>query len=72
MNLVGLSQGTMVRKSIPRPVQSPFFFSEAFSSGLKFKNSAAKPPNQLIESSAPLVREVKSGEAPKSRPFDTN
>jgi len=66
INLLGFSQGMICRKSNPRPAQLPSLLGGF--SGLKLRNSVARPPNQLIESSAPLVREVKSGEELKSRP----
>jgi hypothetical protein len=70
INLLGFSHGIICRKSKPKPAQLPSSFLGGFS-GLKPRNSAARPPNQLIESSAPFVREVKSGEALKSRPKTT-
>lgn len=71
MNLLGLSQGIICRKSNPRPAQFPSSLCGGFS-GLKPRKSAARPPNQLIESSDPFVREVKSGEVPKSIPRINN
>jgi hypothetical protein len=63
MNLCGFSHGIIFKKSNPSPAQFPSSFFGGFS-GFRFKKLAANPLSQLIESSAPLVKEVNKGSPP--------